>query len=55
MAVKNAKDETLTIRVSTRIRQRFERVLDGEQMSETIRLLILREIERRERRGNGHG
>ena len=55
MTIKNTKDEILTIRVSKRIRTRMEQVLDGQQMSEFVRLVILREVERRERIGrNGN-
>lgn len=58
MTLKNAKDEMLSLRLSSRIMKRLRQAADadGQQVSEFVRLAILRQVERMERAGrNGNG
>lgn len=58
MTIKNTKDEMLSLRLSSRIMRRLRDAADadGQQVSEFVRLAILRQVERLERVGrNGNG
>jgi predicted transcriptional regulator len=54
-AIKNTKDEMLSLRLSSRIMRRLRKAADasGQQMSELARQAILRAVERIERLTGG--
>ena len=51
MTIKHGKDEMVSFRLSSRVLERIRKVArrDGQQVSELMRLAILRYVERRER------